>query len=307
MQIGSGSHTYEWDEQWGTLPPGRSYGYTHGVVEDAAGRVYIHNASKNSVCVFDKDGNLLSTWGNAYAAGAHGLHLTREKEGEFLYLSTTNQRMVVKLTLEGKVVWAVTTPPQSDVYESDWRLFQPTETAVAVKEGLVFVADGYGQPYVHVYDLKGNYKKSFGGPGNGKGQLSNCHGIMIDRRGKEPFVLVSDRGNSRLQYFDLDGKAVKITGEGIVMKPCTTIQHGDEIYIPDLHSRVTILDKNDKLVCHLGETFEGWKMEGWPNIKHEWRRVGYFTSPHGLHVDPHGNIYVVEWINDGRVTRLNRM
>jgi len=307
MILGCGSHQYELDENFGKLPEGRTYGYTHGVVEDAQGRIFIHNQSKASFYIFDKEGQLLESWGSAYAAGAHGLHLTKEKDGEFLYLSTTGQRMVVKSTLAGQAVWTLSTPPRPDLYDGESKIFQPTETAVAVKANRVYVADGYGQPYVHIYTLKGDYLKSFGGPGSGKGQLSNCHGVMIDTRGKEPLVLVSDRGNSRLQYFSLDGEFVKITGVGVVLKPCTTIQLGEDIYIPDLYSRVTILDKNDHLITHLGEVREGWKLEGWPNIKHEWRKDGFFTSPHGLHVSANGDIYLVEWISDGRVTRLNRV
>lgn len=307
MIVGEGTHRYEWVEGWGALPDGRTYGYTHGVVEDKQGRIYIHNASKNSMYVFDPEGKPIASWGGAYASGAHGLHYSVEDGTEYFYLSTTNQRTVVKCTLDGKAVWTIGTPPRPDLYDSDGKLFAPTETAVG-PNGVVYVADGYGQPWVHTYDAKsGAYKSSFGGPGSGEGQLSNCHGIMIDKRGKEPLVLVSDRGNSRLQYFTLDGKFVKITGVGIVRKPCTTIQFNDEIYIPDLHSRLTILDKNDQLICHVGERHEGWKLEGWPNIKPEWRHVGSFTSPHGLHVDKKGNIFVVEWINDGRVTKLKRV
>ena len=306
MKIGEGSHKYELVEGWGSLPDERAYGYTHGVVEDAKGRIYIHNQSKHSVCLFDPEGNFLGSWGEAYAAGAHGMHLSKEKDGEYLYLSTTGQRMVVKTTLDGKVLWSVSTPPRSDIYDSDKKLFSPTETAVG-PNGKVYVADGYGQPWIHVYSLNGEYEKSFGGPGSAEGQLSNCHGIMIDTRGKEPLVLVSDRGNSRLQYFSLEGKFVRMSAAGIVLKPCTTIQYKDELYIPDLYSRITILDKNDKLVCHVGERVEGYKIDGWPNIKKELRRPGTFTSPHGLHVDRQGTIYLVEWISDGRVTKLKRV
>jgi len=306
MRIGSGSHTYEVVEGWGKLPEGKKYGYTHGVVEDAQGRIYIHNQSADSVCVFSAEGVFQNSWGPQFASGAHGLHLNKEKSGEYLYLSTTSQGQVVKSTLDGQMAWAVTTPRRPDLYDSDKRAFRPTETAVG-PNGKVYVADGYGQPYIHVYSLDGQYETSFGGLGDGPGQLSNPHGVMIDTRGKDPLVLISDRGNSRLQYFTLDGKHVKFTGVGIIQKPCTTIQHGDEIYIPDLYSRITVLDKNDQLVCHLGERKEGWKIPGWPNIAHDLRQVGNFTSPHGLHVDKRGNIYLVEWISDGRVTKLAKV
>jgi hypothetical protein len=57
----------------------------------------------------------------------------------------------------------------------------------------------------------------------------------------------------------------------------------------------------------LGERENGWQIQGWPNIAHDLRQVGNFTSPHDLHVDGKGNIYVAEWISDGRVTKLQRV
>ena len=306
MRIGSGSHQYEVVEGWGKLPAGKAFGYTHGVVEDSSGLLYIHNQSKDSVCIFDAGGEFISSWGEAYAGGAHGMYLNKEKDGEFLYLSTTKQNSVVKTTLKGEVLWTIGQPPRPDIYDGDKKKFVPTETTVA-PNGEVYVADGYGQPWIHRYDASGRYLSSFGGLGAGEGQLSNPHGIMIDRRGPEPLVLVSDRGNSRLQYFTLAGTHVRFSGQDLVRKPCTTISYKDELYIPDLHSRITILDKNDRLVGHVGERAEGWKIPQWPNIAHELRQVGSFTSPHGLHVDKQGNIYLVEWISDGRVTKLKRV
>lgn len=306
MQIGGGSHKYEWVENWGPLPSGKQYGYTHGVVEDSRGNIYIHNASKDSVCVYEPGGSFIESWGEEYAVGAHGVFLNKEGDTEYLYLSTTKQGTVVKTTLSGKVIWEITQPDRPDIYDGEKKKFVPTETAVAAG-GDVYVADGYGQPWVHRYSTEGQYKGSFGGLGDGKGQLNNPHGIMIDTRGPEPLILVSDRGNSRLQYFNLDGEHVRFSAEGIVRKPCTTEQHGDEIYIPDLHSRITILDKNDQLIAHVGEREEGWKIEAWPNIDHSLRQVGNFTSPHDLHVDVKGNIYLAEWISDGRVTKLQRV
>ncbi len=304
MRIGSGLHTYEWVENWAKLPENIQPGYTHGVVEDSQGRIYIHNASPHAIIIFDEDGNYLDSWGEEFAAGAHGLFLNRESDGEYLYLSATNQNIVVKTTLYGKEVLRIETPDLPQIYDTE-KKFVPTETTVA-PNGDIYIADGYGQPWVHRYTARGEYLHSFGGRGDGEGQLNNPHGIMLDTRGNEPLLLVSDRGNHRLQYFTLDGEFVKIT-EGMLRLPCTTDQHEDEIYIPDLHSRLTILDRDDQLIMHLGERENGWEIPGWPNIDHSLRQTGNFTSPHDLHVDRRGNIYVAEWISDGRITKLERV
>lgn len=304
MQIGSGTHTYEWVENWAQLPDGMTLGYTHGVVEDSAGRIYIHNASPNAVVIFEPDGTFVGSWGAFLAEGAHGMYYSQEADGEYLYLAATSQNIVVKTTLDGEEIFRIGTPDRPDIY-SEENKFVPTEAAVA-PNGDIFIADGYGQPWVHQYNAQAEYIRSFGGRGEGAGQLNNPHGIKIDTRGSEPLVLVSDRGNHRLQYFNLDGEYVKIS-EGMLRLPCTTEQYGDELYIPDLHSRLTILDKDDNLIAHIGEREAGWKIEGWPNIDHSLREVGSFTSPHDLHVDGSGNIYVAEWISDGRISKLQRV
>jgi DNA-binding beta-propeller fold protein YncE len=303
--IGKGKHTYEVIDQWGKLPAGLTFGTTHGVVEDSKGRILIHHTGRQSVVVLDPDGNYISSWGDDYQGGAHGMYLNREQGGEFLYLSTTSLGFVAKTSIDGREVFRIGTPDRPDIYDQE-KKFVPTETAVA-PDGRIYVADGYGQPWIHVYTKEARYITSFGGPGKGKGQLDNPHGIKIDTRGSRPLVLVSDRGNSRLQYFTLDGEHARFV-QGDLRKPCTTIQWQDEIYIPDLYSRLTVLDKKDRLITHLGDREDCWKKEGWPNLpKSDWV-VGKFSSPHDLHVDRSGNIYIVEWLSEGtgKITKLVR-
>jgi hypothetical protein len=305
MVIGKGSHQYEVIDRWGKLPAGLSFGTTHGVVEDSRGRILVHHTGKPSVFVFDPEGNFVNSWGDDYAGGAHGMYYSRESEGEFLYLSTTGLGFVAKTTVDGREVWRIGTPDRPDIYDQE-KKFVPTETAVS-PDGRVYVADGYGQPWVHVYTKDGRYVSSFGGKGSGKGQLDNPHGIKVDTRGSRPLVCVSDRGNSRLQYFTLDGEHARFV-QGMLRKPCTTCQWQDELYIPDLYSRLTILDRKDRLVAHLGDRPDCWTKEGWPNLPESDWVVGAFSSPHDLHVDRSGNIYCVEWLSNGtgKITKLVR-
>lgn len=305
MMIGNDEHLYDVVDQWGTLPAGVAFGTTHGVVEDSQGRIFIHHTGRQSVVVFDPEGNYLSSWGDQYQGGAHGIFLNREEEGEFLYLSATSLGFVAKTTLDGREMFRIGTPDRPDIYDEQ-KKFVPTETAVA-PDGRIYIADGYGQPWVHVYTRDARYITSFGGLGSGKGQLDNPHGIKIDTRGPRPLVLVSDRGNSRLQYFTLEGEHVRFS-QGDLRKPCTTYQWREELYVPDLFSRVTILDRNDRLIMHLGDRDGCWKMEGWPNLPRAQWLVGGFSSPHDLHVDGDGNIYVVEWLSEGtgKITKLIR-
>ena len=151
----------------------------------------------------------------------------------------TNSHTGTRIDEVAAGIYRINTPDLPNIYDAE-KKFSPTETAVA-PNGDVYIADGYGQPWVHVYSPQAEYKFSFGGPGSELGQLNNPHGIMLDQRGSEPLILVSDRGNHRLQYFTLDGKPVR-TVEGMLDLPCTTEPYQHEIYIPDLHSRMTVLD-----------------------------------------------------------------
>ena len=305
MEIGTGTHRYEVIDDWAKLPAGMQFGTTHGVVEDANGRIYIHHTGKQSVTIFEPDGTFIDSWGDEYEGGAHGMHLSREGDDEYLYLSATKLGFVAKTTLEGEVLFKIETPDLPSIYDNE-KLFVPTETTVA-SDGKIYVADGYGQSWAHIYTSSGEYLKSFGGKGSGAGELDNPHGIMIDTRNGDERVLVSDRMNHRLQYFTLDGAHDGFVDHDLRM-PCTSIQWNDEIYIPDLHSKLTVFDSEDKVITHLGDRPGIWEKEGWPNLpKSDWIS-GKFSSPHDLHVDRSGNIYLVEWLSEGtgKVTKLIR-
>ena len=60
-------------------------------------------------------------------------------------------------------------------------------------------------------------------------------------------------------------------------------------------ARLTVLDKNDRLVCALGVNDEVCALEGFPNSR-ELVKPGKFITPHAVRPDPLGNLFVVEWI-----------
>ncbi|MBI5094973.1 MAG: twin-arginine translocation signal domain-containing protein [Candidatus Hydrogenedentes bacterium] len=302
--LGTGAHTYELVENWGKLPESKKFGYTHGVQEDSQGRIYIHNQSPDSVAIFDPDGKFIKSWGPQYAAGAHGFQLRKEDGVEYFYLAATSQHIVAKTTLDGEVVWTLNYPKEAGVYEAPEK-FVPTNVAFG-PNGDFYVADGYGQAYIHQYNKKAEYIRTWGGNGSEPGKMKCPHGIWLDTRGKEPLLVVADRANIRLQYFTLDGKHVSFVTDEL-RYPCHFDQRGTDLLIPDLHGRVTIFDKDNKLITHLGDTPGVEKKEGYPNLPHEQRIPGQFISPHAATWDHAGNIYVVEWVSDGRVTKLRRV
>lgn len=306
MIVGSGEHSYEVQHDWAKTPPHITFGNTHGVCEDSRGFIYIKHTvgagsqSDDAVCVFDPDGRFVRSWGSQYKGGAHGLHLAREGNEEFLYLCDFLHHWVVKTSLTGEVVWKMTSPVESGLYNSDDE-FNPTNVATA-PNGDLFVGDGYGKSWIHSFTKDGKYIRSFGGPGSQRGQLNCPHGLIVDTRRPEPELVVADRGNRRLSIFSLDGRFRRFVTDEL-RSPCHFSIHGNSMVIPDLEARVTIFDEHHRLITHLGDggTFA---------LRDKQRSefvAGKFIAPHGAIFDHAGNIFVVEWVEVGRVTRLRRV
>lgn len=286
---------------WARLPEGIALGYTHGIAEDAAGLIYIFNMSVHAVAVFKPDGEFVSSWGEQYAEGAHGLCLHREEDGaEYLYVTDIARNRVVKHTLDGQELLTLGVPPLPDVYPEPGA-YRPTDVDVA-PNGDIYIADGYGQYLIHRYDRQGNWLQSWGGRGDGPDSLHEPHGLWVDSRGPEPIVYVADRRHQRFVSYAADGRLLQ-TFEGDFRLPCDLVGRDGRFYIPDLNSRVTITDEHFNVIAHLGEPDMLWQDPRWPAIPpEEWPPLG-FVSPHAVYADSTGAIYVAEWVPQGRITK----
>lgn len=313
--LGEGAHRYEVQHDWGKLPIDIAWGNTHGVAEDSQGNIYIKHTvhatstKADAIVVFDSSGTFVRSWGAEYKGGAHGLHLSKEKDGEFLYLCDQARGVVDKTTLSGEKVWSKAAPMESGVYNNQSE-YHATNVAVVPmgfpRAGDFFVADGYGKSWIHRYNAKGDYLGTFGGPGKERGQMSCPHGLMIDTRGataaKSPTLVVADRANRRLQYFDLDGHHQGFVTDEL-RSPCHFSERQGVLVIPDLDARVTLFDRSNKLITHLGDG-TGYGLRDKPRDQFI---PGKFVAPHSAAFDHEGNIFVVEWVEVGRVTKLRKV
>lgn len=302
--VGNGAFRYEMDTNWAKLPEHIKFGYCHGVEVDAQGYVYIFHTNAPCVVKFDADGNYVDSFGAEFEGGAHGFYLHTEADGQYFYVTDTSRGKVAKLTLQGEKVLEIGTPAEGGMYDEE-RKFIPTDVAVA-PNGDIYIADGYGQNWVHRYTANGEYISSIGGTGEEPGKLRCPHGVSVDLRRGEPELYVADRSNNRIQVFSLEGELKRIIDENMDL-PCSFFFHGEYMIFPDLHSRVTIFDGNDRFVMHLGEDQQAYKQKGWPNLPETYFRGNRFSSPHGVCADPAGNIYVAEWTINGRVTKLTKL
>jgi hypothetical protein len=138
-------------------------------------------------------------------------------------------------------------------------------------------------------------------------QMNNPHGIWLDTRdAAKPVLLVADRGNRRIVRYTLDDKPVDVV-EG-TLAPCHFHTYKDVMVVPDLQCRVTLLDKNDKVITHLGDgAYAGKQNQLRVSQDRSVFEPGKFITPHGAWFDHAGNIFVAEWVEIGRVTKLRKV
>ena len=312
--IGEGDHKYECHHGWGQLPDTIKWGETHGVAIDEAGFVYIKHRSRtpqpvDAVVVFDPQGKYVRSFGKEYHGGGHGIDIRKEGGEEFLYLCDVGNRIFAKTNLMGEQLLKLCYPLEPKLYQKVPQ-FSPTNVAFH-PDGGFYIADGYGSNYIHQYDAGAKWIRSWGGTGDEPGQMKTPHGLWYDNRpGREPSLVVADRANGRLQYFTLEGKHIGFVKE--VSFPAHFDIRGTELLVPDLHARVSIFDKDNKVIVHLGydpewtkTVLDGGKftLRGQPE---RWEN-GRFIHPHDACFDKDGNIFVVEWVPTGRVTFLKKL
>ena len=333
--VGTGDYQYEVTHGFPQLPDKYRWMTTHNVAFDGDGLLYvIHEGNIDlkdhpTIFVFDPTGKFVRAFGEQFNGGGHGLEVRNENGQDFLYVCAYHQqRSFAKLDTKGEQVWRKGAPMESGVYvegedkfprakdDNPWGRdrFLPTNIAF-LPDGGFFVIDGYGGYRVHRYDKDANWVSMFGAVGvdadKADGTFKLPHGIWIDSRGAEPRVVVVDREFDRLQWFTLDGKHVE-TVDGFLW-PANVDIHGDVMVVPELVARTTLLDKNNKVIAHLGtdsERIQANKIEtGGFNIRTDeakWQ-PGKFVHPHDACFDKDGNIFVAEWVATGRVSKLRRL
>jgi hypothetical protein len=78
------------------------------------------------------------------------------------------------------------------------------------------------------------------------------------------------------------------------------------LLVPDLHARVSLFGKDNKLIAHLGDD-PAWMTEVKKMQIHRDEKLwqpGKFVHPHGACFDKEGNIFVAEWVETGLITKL---
>jgi len=296
--VGSGKYTYRVNEEWQRPPAGLDV-RACAVSVDSQDRVYCFNRNaEHPVLIFDRDGNFLSSWGAGLFTFPHAIRIVRENGQDVVWLCDEHHQTFQKFTTDGKLLQTIgekgarsdTGVPADDFSSAAWKKVThgggpfnlPTDIALA-PDGSMFMTDGYGNARVHKFSADAQYLFSWGEPGTAPGQFNLPHGVWIDRRGR---VLVADRENDRVQVFDQSGKLLSVWSTELIGPAFFYVDDDDVVYIPEHNGgRISIL------------TLDGERLARWGDGP-------VHRSCHGIWVDSHSDLYVVQPGEWGRVRRV---
>jgi sugar lactone lactonase YvrE len=182
--------------------PLNSVGTVSSVAIDRGGVIYVlqRGDKADPVIAVDQDGKTLRSWGKGMFTVPHSVRI--DGEGN-VWTVDAGSSTIVKFTPQGRKL------QQIDVGEmavGDKCAVPPslcgTTDITFGPNGRLFISDGYGNARILEYGADGKRVKVWGSAGSGPGQFNIPHGIANDGR----TLYVADRGNSRVQRFDLDGR-----------------------------------------------------------------------------------------------------
>ena len=304
---GNGQWRYKKDDTFGHLPAGQQFGGTHGAIAtDKAGNVYVSTQSTTGIIVYNRHGQFLKTVAHQYPE-VHSMWLTEESGIEYIYATVQKglpeeNWLFIKMKTDGTPVLKIKAPAEAGFNQPNaWRI----TSALPAPDGDIWIANGYGDSRLFRFDAKGNFKKAYAGEGTEDGKFKCNHGISIDTRYDQPLMYVCDRENRRMVHLDFDGNFVRTTTSHL-RRPCQTGFCGDYVVISELEGRVVILDKDNVPVAFLGDNPD---QAQWAKYDLPLQNISFasFSAAHGCHVDSAGNIYISDWNQTGRVTKLARL
>lgn len=313
-----GVPTFAADADWPTLPADFEWGQVIGIAADSRGHVWTSNRSQ--IVEWDADGSMLQSWNASGPQGnwsvIHGLFIDHN---DFVWTNARESNLTLKFTRAGEHVLTIGQFDQTGGSNDPTLMGRPSEIWVDPVDNEVFVADGYGNRRIIVFDGEsGAYLRHWGAYGEQPNddyqpdptsaepsrQFRTPHGIAGSRDG---LIYLADRANNRVQVFRQSGEYVAEK----ILRPRCAPEGGPAIancgrdaafsvgfspdpdqtylYVADGGSHVILVLRRSNLVQV--DEFGG------PGTG-----TGQLGRPHNLAVDPAGNIFVAEaagpWIVD---------
>jgi hypothetical protein len=296
---------------WGGPGPGYDWPESnHGITVDYKGNVWIGGNAATAGAAGPEEGGPAPAAGKGkQAAPAPEQAKGRGRGGPPLY----HDSMVLKFTGDGKFIMQIGKAGQSKGSNDIENLGRPAKLFVDPKTNELYVADGYGNKRVIVFDADtGKYKRHWGAYGN-KPDDTNLGPYRPDAPIAQQFrnpvhcadlshdnlLYVCDRVNDRIQVFTPDGKFMK---ETIIAK--NTLGDGsawDIAFSKDPQQKYMYLadGSNEKVYIMLRDTLEILTSFGDGG-----RQPGQFYAVHSIATDSKGNVYTTETYRGQRVQKF---
>jgi DNA-binding beta-propeller fold protein YncE len=209
------------------LPPDIYLGEVAGVAVNSKNHVFVlsrgnsigpaYGASAAQLLEFAADGKFVREIGHNLYAWSYA-HSVKVDKDDSIWVADKGSDMVIKFTPEGRVAMVFGRKQEaSDESTGPLKHLKPPLPAVDGmfrqvtdvawdSAGNTYISDGYINSRVAKVDKNGNWLKSWGEPGSDAGQFMTPHSIAIDA---EDHIYVADRGNRRIQVFDVEGKFLR--------------------------------------------------------------------------------------------------
>ena len=291
------------------------------------------------VMLYDPAGNVADSWGDATltpegaaAVLPHGIHgcfadymdniwLAGNSDGVVQKWSHDGSRLLLQIGTKGLCDGPPTLNPRSPHptcgepgnNASRTLLNAPADVAVdpnpdpvTGERGSVYIADGYGNHRIVVFDGEGNYLRQWGSAGSGEGQFvegggGHPHCVVL---GNDGLVYACDRGQNRVQVFDREGNLRRVIAIDPPDQMRATLRATDiELSRDDRQTFMFVVDLGSNRIWILER--ESGDLVG--SIGGSGHMAGEFTFPHTIVTDSQGNIYAAETVGGRRHQKFVRV
>jgi DNA-binding beta-propeller fold protein YncE len=320
----AGVPVFKADPKWPVLPPDFTWGQVIGIFADARGHVW--TSSRSRISEWDPEGRLVQSWDargpNGNWSTIHGLFVDHNG---FVWTNARESHLTIKFTRKGEVALVIGKFNETGGSNVTDLMGRPSEIWVDPADNEVFVADGYGNRRIIVFDGgTGKYLRHWGAygkapidpprrepgaqgprpedqtvPSQPPQQFAVPHGITGSHDG---LIYLADRANNRIQVFRQNGEFVT---EKILRVRCGVQEKAT--WAPKrpcgTEAAFSLAPSHDAPQTYL-YVADGGSHYVTVLRRHDLEIVGEFGGPgvapgqlgrpHNLSVDPAGNLYVAE-------------
>jgi hypothetical protein len=316
---------FQVDPAWPKIPNNWQLGQVASVAVDEKDHVWVlqrpstlaaeeKSRAAPPLLEFDPSGKFIQAWGGPGAGydwpnSEHGVYV--DPKG-FVWIGGNGMgdHQILKFTKAGKFVMQIGKAGQSKGNADTRNLNQPADTFLYSKTNELFVADGYGNRRIIVFDADtGAFKRMWGAFGNAptddppnpaspdlgeNGAPQFVQPVHAARVSNDGLVYVSDRGGKRVQVFTIDGKFV------------SQVFIGRECKAPDCGNGTTAASTafstdRDQKFLYVGNrsqakvmVFERKTLKLLDEFGKWGSAPGEFGTLHHMAADSKGNLYVTE-------------